>query len=106
MNQYKIEVKQTCKKEVAICAKNEKEALKLLEKVCTKSNILKFFDENANVKIEAKIVEKNNEPIRENGVSFDEDELKYVEDLLIETHGLIDEADKNFVEIKQIIENT
>lgn len=103
MNQYKIEVKEILKKDIIVCAKDEEEALNFIEKACTKSDILTFHDDNVKLEIETKIIQKNGNPVKENGIILDEDEVSYLEGLITEINGLSEEISENIVEIAEII---
>ena len=60
MNKYKIEFKQTFKKEVTVYADDESAAMNIVEQTFLKTDLLDDSTRDLE-KIETKIIEKNNE---------------------------------------------
>ena len=65
MNQFKIEVKEILKRDVIVKAKTEESALKIIENILLKSNILDLNTKDLQA-VEVKILERNEEKIDEN----------------------------------------
>lgn len=93
MNKYKIEFKQTFKKEVTVLAEDENAAMGIVEQTYLKTDLL---DDSARdlEKIETIIIEKNNEKVEnkftdleENQIILDEEDLEYIDRLADEVEG-------------------
>ena len=74
MNNFKIEVKEILKRDVLVKAKTEEQALKIIENILLKSNILDLNAKDLKA-VEVKILEKNGEKIDSGDLEF-EDEFK------------------------------
>lgn len=103
MNRYKIEFKQTFKKEITVFAEDENEAMNIVEKAYLKTDLLdNSYRDLAG--IETKIIEKNNEKVEPNLVDLeenrpilDDEDLEYLEDLA-------DEMEEILEEMKEVLE--
>lgn len=103
MNKYKIEFKQTFKKEIEVFAKDENEAMDIVEQAYLKSNLLDNSYKNLE-KIEAKIIEKNNEKVENNSINLEENEIILDEKDIEYLEDLIDEMEEILDEMKEILE--
>lgn len=103
MNKYKIEFKQTFKKEITVFAEDENEAMDIVEKAYLKTDLLdNSYRDLAG--IETKIIEKNNEKLEQNLMDLEENntiledvDLEYLEDLA-------DEMEEILEEMKEVLE--
>ena len=73
MNKYKIEVKETLRKDIIVSAENEKEALNYVKDVLLKSNILDLETKDLDA-IEMAVLEKNGEKLEQNITDLDEED--------------------------------
>lgn len=97
MNRYKIEFKQTFKREVIVFAEDENEAMDIVEKAYLKTDLLdNSYRDLAG--IETKIIEKNNEKVEqtlmdleENRPNLEDVDLEYLEDLAEEMEEILEE---------------
>lgn len=98
MNKYKIEFKQTFKKEVTVYAEDENAAMNIVEQTFLKTDLL---DEDTRdlEKIETKIIEKNNEKVEnklidleENQITLNKEDLEYLDRLADEVEGALNEV--------------
>lgn len=97
MNRYKIEFKQTFKREVIVFAEDENEAMDIVEKAYLKTDLLdNSYRDLAG--IETKIIEKNNEKVEqplmdleENRPVLEDVDLEYLEDLAEEMEEILEE---------------
>lgn len=107
MNRYKIEFKQTFKKEITVFAEDENEAMDIVEKAYLKTDLLdNSYRDLAG--IETKIIEKNNEKVEqnlmdleENEIILDEEDIEYLEELADEMEGILDEMREVLEENKE-----
>lgn len=97
MNKYKIEFKQTFKKEVTVYADDENAAMNIVEQTFLKTDLLDDSTRDLE-KIETKIIEKNNEKIEnnftnleENQITLDKEDLEYIDRLADEVEGDLNE---------------
>lgn len=103
MNRYKIEFKQTFKREVIVFAEDENEAMDIVEKAYLKTDLLdNSYRDLAG--IETKIIEKNNEKVEQTIMDLEENrpvledvDLEYLEDLAEEMEEILEE-------IKEVLE--
>ena len=122
MNKFKIEVKETFKKDYFVDAESNEEALKYIENNLIKSNVLDLEAKDIEA-VEIKILEKNGEKVNRDILSIlkeDNDEelyitreqielqnckerLKKLNKLLIELIGNLDEIDINSEIIRDIL---
>ena len=122
MNKFKIEVKETFKKDYFVDAESNEEALKYMENNLIKSNILDLGAKDIEA-VEIKILEKNGEKIDRDVFSILEEDnneelyitreqielqnckerLKKLNKLLIELMGNLDEIDINSEIIRDIL---
>ena len=72
MNKFKIEVKEILKRDVFVKAKTEEKALKIIENVLLKSNILDLNTKDLQA-VEVKILEKNGEKIDSDNLDFEDE---------------------------------
>ena len=96
MNKYKIEFKQTFKKEVTVYAEDENVAINIVEKTFLKTDLLDNSTRDLE-KIETRIIEKNNEKVENNSINFEENDIEYLE-------NLADEIEENLDGMREIIE--
>lgn len=97
MNRYKIEFKQTFKREVIVFAEDENEAMDIVEKAYLKTDLLdNSYRDLAG--IETKIIEKNNKKVEqtlmdleENRPNLEDVDLEYLEDLAEEMEEILEE---------------
>lgn len=97
MNRYKIEFKQTFKREITVFAENENEAMDIVEKAYLKTDLLdNSYRDLAG--IETKIIEKNNEKVEQTLMDLEENrpvledvDLEYLEDLAEEMEEILEE---------------
>ena len=97
MNRYKIEFKQTFKREVIVFAEDENEAMDIVEKAYLKTDLLdNSYRDLAG--IETKIIEKNNEKVEQTLMDLEENrpvledvDLEYLEDLAEEMEEILEE---------------
>lgn len=97
MNRYKIEFKQTFKREVIVFAEDENEAMDIVEKAYLKTDLLdNSYRDLAG--IETKIIEKNNEKVEqplmdleENRPVLEDVDFEYLEDLAEEMEEILEE---------------
>ena len=97
MNKYKIEFKQTFKKEVTVYADDENAAMNIVEQTFLKTDLLDDSTRDLE-KIETKIIEKNNEKVEnnfknleENQITLDKEDLEYLDKLADEVEGDLNE---------------
>ncbi len=97
MNKYKIEFKQTFKKEVTVYADDENAAMNIVEQTFLKTDLLDDSTRDLE-KIETKIIEKNNEKVEnnftnleENQITLDKEDLEYIDRLADEVEGDLNE---------------
>lgn len=97
MNKYKIEFKQTFKKEVTVYADDENAAMNIIEQTFLKTDLLDDSTRDLE-KIETKIIEKNNEKVEnnftnleENQITLDKEDLEYIDRLADEVEGDLNE---------------
>lgn len=90
MNKYKIEIKETLKKEIIVNAETQKDALDFLEKVYFKSDILRFDDRDIET-VETKILEENNKKIENKIDEYEEENCEDEEDYMCINLDRIDE---------------
>ena len=64
MNQYKIEMKEIFRKEILVCAENEKEATDMVEKAYLRTNMLEHSYKDL-AAVETKVIEKREENMHE-----------------------------------------
>ena len=95
MNKYKIEFKQTFKKEITIFAEDESEAMDIVEQAYLKTNLLDNSYKDLE-KIETKIVEKNTdnkcEEIEEDNI-IDEESRENIEETVEEMRENLDKIE-------------
>ena len=72
MNQFKIEVKEILKRDVLVKAKTEEQALKIIENILLKSNILDLNAKDLQA-VEVKILEKNGEKTDNDNFDFEDE---------------------------------
>ena len=72
MNKFKIEVKEILKRDVLVKAKTEEQALKIIENILLKSNILDLNAKDLQA-VEVKILEKNGEKIDSGNLDFEDE---------------------------------
>lgn len=72
MNNFKIEVKEILKRDVIVKAKTEERALKIIENILLKSNILDLNTKDLQA-VEVKILEKNGEKIDNDNLDFEDE---------------------------------
>ena len=72
MNKFKIEVKEILKRDVIVKAKTEERALKIIENILLKSNILDLNIKDLQA-VEVKILEKNEEKIDNDNLDFNDE---------------------------------
>lgn len=72
MNKFKIEVKEILKRDVIVKAKTEERALKIIENILLKSNILDLNTKDLQA-VEVKILEKNGEKIDNDNLDFEDE---------------------------------
>ena len=72
MNNFKIEVKEILKRDVFLKAKTEEQALKIIENILLKSNILDLNAKDLQA-VEVKILEKNGEIIGSDNLDFEDE---------------------------------
>lgn len=102
MNKYKIEFKQTFKKEIMVFAEDENEAMDIIEKAYLKTDLLDNSFKDLE-KIEAKIVEKNNEKVENNVINLEENEITLDKEDLEYIDRLADEVEENLNKIRDIL---
>lgn len=123
MNQYKIELKEIFRKEILVCAANEREAMELVEKAYLKTNMLEHSYKDLDA-VETKIIGKrcdeNNEEIEENIIDEESreniketvedmhDNLENIEEALMKDDIvyidlLIEDLEENLEEMKEIV---
>ena len=103
MNKYKIEFKQIFKKEVTIFAEDENAAMNIIEQTYLKTDLLDDTDRDL-VKIETKIVEKNNEKVEDNSINLEENEVVLAEEDVEYLERLANEMKENLNEIREVLE--
>lgn len=103
MNKYKIEFKQTFKKEVTVYADDEDAAMNIVEQTYLKTDLL---DDSARdlEKIETRIIEKNNEKVEDNSINLEENELILEEDDIEYLEDLADEMEEILDEMREVFE--
>ena len=72
MNKFKIEVKEILKRDIIVKAKTEERALKIIENILLKSNILDLNTKDLQA-VEVKILEKNGEKIDSDNLDFEDE---------------------------------
>ena len=72
MNKFKIEVKEILKRDVIVKSKTEERALKIIENILLKSNILDLKTKDLQA-VEVKILEKNGEKIDNDNLDFEDE---------------------------------
>lgn len=103
MNKYKIEFKQTFKKEVTVYADDENAAMNIVEQTFLKTDLL---DDSARdlEKIETRILEKNNEKVEDNSINLEENEAILDENDIEYLENLTNEIEENIDGMRKIIE--
>ena len=103
MNKYKIEFKQTFKKEVTVYADDENAAMNIVEQTFLKTDLL---DDSARdlEKIETRIIEKNNEKVEDNSINLEENEAILNENDIEYLENLTNEIEENVDGMRKIIE--
>lgn len=102
MNKYKIEFKQTFKKEVTVYADDENAAMDIVEQTYLRTDLL---DESARdlEKIETKIIEKNNEKVKNNLEELEESKIILDKEDIDYLDRLADEVEGDLNEIRDIL---
>ena len=102
MNKYKIEFKQTFKKEVTVYADDENAAMDIVEQTYLRTDLL---DESARdlEKIETKIIEKNNEKVKNNLEDLEESKIILDKEDSDYLDRLADEVEGDLNEIRDIL---
>lgn len=72
MKNFKIEVKEILKRDVLVKAKTEEQALKIIENILLKSNILDLNAKDLQA-VEVKILEKNGEKIDSDNLNLEDE---------------------------------
>ena len=102
MNKYKIEFKQTFKKEVTVYADDESAAMNIVEQTFLKTDLLDDSTRDLE-KIETKIIEKNNEKVENNFTNLEENQITLDKEDLEYLDRLADEVEGDLNEIKDIL---
>ena len=102
MNKYKIEFKQTFKKEVTVYADDENAAMNIVEQTFLKTDLLDDSTRDLE-KIETKIIEKNNEKVENNFTNLEENQITLDKEDLEYLDRLADEVEGDLNEIKDIL---
>lgn len=108
MNQYKVEFKETFKKEILVNAESKEEALDIIEEAYLKTNMLDISYKDLE-SVETKIVGENGKDYKENSpkreVVLDENDIEYLEEIVDEMQDILNEieeiCDKNDSENEQ-----
>ena len=102
MNKYKIEFKQTFKKEVTVYADDENAAMNIVEQTFLKTDLL---DESTIdlEKVETKIIEKNNEKVENKFTNLEENQIILDKEYLEYLDRLADEVEGDLNEIRDIL---
>ena len=103
MNKYKIEFKQTFKKEVTVYADDENAAMNIVEQTFLKTDLLDDSTRDLE-KIETKIIEKNNEKVENSSIDLEESEIILDEDDIECLENLADNMEEILEEVKGVLE--
>ena len=112
MNQYKIEMKEICRKEILVCAESEKEATDIVEKAYLRTNMLDHSYKDL-AAVETKIIgkrEENNYGEMEEENIIDKESRENIKGTIDQMYENLKEMDNALVEddivyIDMLIEN-
>lgn len=104
MNKYKIEFKQIFKKEVTVFAEDENAAMNIVEQTYLKTDLLDASARDLE-KVKTKIIEKNNEKVKNNFTNLEENQMildgENIDEYL---DRLADEIEESINKIRDILD--